>query len=56
MVSVYRNDEGWFVRKETEIGYYSSLGDAMSAAYACENGTADRHGVAARRDQTSHYC
>ena len=55
MVSVYRNDEGWFVRKETEIGYYSSLGDAMSAAYACENGTAASNGLAAGRDQTSHH-
>lgn len=55
MVSVYRNDEGWFVRKEVEIGYYSSLGDAMSAAYACENGTATRHGLAAGRDQAGQH-
>ena len=55
MVSVYRNDEGWFVRKELEIGYYSSLGDAMAAAYACENGTAAHHGMVERRDPAGIY-
>jgi len=55
MVSVYRNDEGWFVRYQKELGYYSSLGDAMNAAYACQDRASVDPRMAARRDQTSDY-
>jgi hypothetical protein len=48
MVSVYRDGDGWwFITEVDRTRYYTSLAEAMAAAYACEDGKAAGHGVAA---------
>jgi len=55
MVSVYRDGDGWwFIPKEDRSRYYTSLEDAMAAAYACEDWPAARDGMAANGDFPSH--
>lgn len=52
MVSVYRTSQGWTFASN----YYSTLGEAMAAAYATENGAADHHDLPAVRDRPCHHC
>jgi hypothetical protein len=55
MVSVYRDGDGWwFIPEEDRSRYYTSLEDAMAAAYACEDWPAARDGVAANGDFPRH--
>jgi hypothetical protein len=57
MVSVYRDGDGWWFipNKVDRTRYYTSLAEAMAAAYACEDWAAVGDGVAAKGDCTRHY-
>ena len=54
MIAVVRTQLGWHLRQEeNELGYYSSLPDAMDVAYV-EEWKADRHGNAEQRNSASN--
>lgn len=54
--SIYHTARGWSCRVQQELGYYSTLGEAMAAVYATENGAADHHDLLAVRDRPCHHC
>lgn len=54
--SIYHTAKGWSCRVQQELGYYSTLGEAMAAVYATENGAADHHDLLAVRDRPCHHC
>lgn len=54
--SIHRTARGWSCRVQQELGYYSTLGEAMAAAYATENGAADHLDLLAVRDRPCHHC
>ena len=51
--SIYHTANGWSCRIQQEMGYYSTLGEAMAAVYATENGAAGHLGVPSVRN---HPC
>lgn len=54
--SIYHTANGWSCRIQQEMGYYSTLGEAMAAVYATENGAAGHHGVPSVRDRPCDDC
>lgn len=38
MVRIHHTSQGWNLVASESLGYYSSLGDVMDAAYAATNG------------------
>ena len=38
MVSIHHTPQGWTLVRSENLGYYTSLGDVMDAAYAATNG------------------
>jgi|TARA_B100001939_G_scaffold342172_1_gene352933 hypothetical protein len=55
MVSIHHTPQGWNLVAAQDLGYYTSLGDVMDAAYAATNGKGDNAAVSAVRDQTCHH-
>ena len=54
MIAVVRTQLGWHLRQdENELGYYSSLPDAMDVAYSEERKT-DSYGRAEQRNSASN--
>ena len=37
MVSIHHTPQGWTLVRSENLGYYTSLGDVMDAAYAATN-------------------
>ena len=56
MVSIHHTSQGWSVMVPEDLGYYSSLGDVMNAAYDATNRTADHHAVSAVRNCKGNHC
>ena len=55
MVSIHHTSQGWALVRSENLGYYTSLGDVMDAAYAATNGTGDNHALSPVRNQTCHH-
>jgi hypothetical protein len=55
MVSIHHTPQGWNLVVSENLGYYTSLGDVMDAAYAAIDGTGDHHAVSPVRNQTCHH-
>ena len=54
MIAIVPTEHGWFIRQEeNELGYYSSLPDAMHVAYFEERKTID-HGRVEQGDTSSY--
>ena len=56
MVSIHHTPQGWSLVVSENLGYYTSLGDVMDAAYETVNGTADHHAVSAVRNRACNHC
>ena len=54
--SIYHTANGWSCRIQREMGYYSTLGEAMAAAYGSEDGAANHIEVSAVRDRPCDDC
>jgi len=55
MVSIHHTSQGWTLVRSENLGYYTSLGDVMDAAYAATNGTGNNAAIPAVRNQTCHH-
>ena len=55
MVSIHHTPQGWNLVVSENLGYYTSLGDVMDAAYAATNGTGNNAALSPARDQTCHH-
>ena len=55
MVSINHTSQGWALVRSENLGYYTSLGDVMDAAYAATNRTGDNHALSPVRNQTCHH-
>ena len=55
MVSIHHTSQGWALVRSENLGYYTSLGDVMDAAYAATNGAGNNAALSAVRNQTCHH-
>jgi len=55
MVSIHHTPQGWTLVRSENLGYYTSLGDVMDAAYAATNGAGNNAEIFAARNQTCHH-
>ena len=54
MVSIHHTPQGWTLVRSENLGYYTSLGDVMDAAYEATNREGNNTAVFAVRNQTCH--
>ncbi len=50
MVRIHHTSQGWNLVVSESLGYYSSLGDVMDAAYAASGFKGDHYAVSEVRD------
>jgi len=55
MVRIHHTSQGWNLVVSESLGYYSSLGDVMDAAYAASGLKGDHYAVPQVRDCSGNH-